>query len=320
MQEIIQMLEATESFFDTITVDYTIKQVIDVDIAISFSQLLIDYYKDIPALFQTSLILQEYVDSLHDPEKPKESKSMFRAKFKSFSPGRFSHYIEKLYTKGEDKTLYVLRQGSFNGKVYKEFYPVGKQGVVQDTPLLTEVYSSPNQMVLCVGEEPLSKFVTDNNPQILQKTGNIYVIRCEKQKKSEYEGKQVVNINIWQFWLDAEQGFLPIRVEVGEGLEYGGEKKYEDMPRELYTVELKDHENGLFYPDTINVKYFKWIPLPDLDGVKAERHYKGIIKIIEVTDCKINSEAPESLYDIEFPQGTLVSDRILGIIYTKGQK
>jgi hypothetical protein len=262
--------------------------------------------------------LQEYLESLTDSDQRRVH--FFKAGLCKISEQKgYRYYVEQNYKEGEEQ-LRLSRIESFDGELYREYYPASKSGIVDDQPLLTSSYPLPAEYVVCVSGSSLSAFIKSKNPRLLGQKGGLYEIWCEKaEQEHDYQGKKVITTEIFKFYVDKEKGFLPARIEIGERLTHGDEVKYENVPEVLYEVQLRKYDNGVYFPEAITTTYFKWLSDPGAAAGKWERLYKGFKRITRISSFRSDIDCARETYSLEFPPGTSISDRVLKAHYTKGQ-
>lgn len=105
----------------------------------------------------------------------------------------------------------------------------------------------------------------------------------------------------WLVYLDPKRGYIPIRREC---LDYGGVEFRVD------NIEIRDCGGGIWIPQrTRKTKY----------SIKSDGTSSPIYtRIMQLNDVNVNDEVDSTLFEYQFPNGTLMYDAIANVSYETG--
>lgn len=175
-------------------------------------------------------------------------------------------------------------------------------GIIDKVQLLFWI-DDPAELTCLFNYSPLRTFLKENKVKLagVDRINGMAVVRID------WEADRPLNALRGTFWLAPELGYAPVVQEVSR------RPKASDSWRLKRRIEARDfvQVEGVWLPGKIaEVEHSYWD-----DGTYELR---GEVAA-EFEDWRINRPTPDGTFHVDFPPGTQVSDRKLGIFYTTGK-
>lgn len=234
-----------------------------------------------------------------DPTKAFDIKTQIEG---TFGPTRFRYHIvydSVTYFRdmvgndtGEAKVLEYEEVKVYDGELQKEFDPRSKRGAVtQGEPIFTG--TDPRNLWLNYGDRPLEEYLSEGETSELgyfELEGRKCVVLQAPYKLADGSVSEGL---AYRFWFDASEDMFPVRMEYGR-LQAGGQFV---VVKFVETSQVGQTRDGVRYPLKCTTE---WHRSSEGERILARQ------MVFTFAEFKPNVPAPDSLFELDFPDGTLV--------------